>query len=138
MEQTLLSQCGAGCLFRDLLKDNLSRHEPCCTIIRFVTLGWKKTVSKTHSAGVFPHGLGHLLGFAGSRWVRHQVDQAGTLRLTNDDAPFLRLPLKLRKDMVITIETGAVFHFLCCCKMQAETLKDHGWIDAHSTIHALW
>ncbi len=125
MEQKLCRSAVAGVSFRDLHKDTLAGIATLLHDHKICTLGVEEQLAKRIPQVFFPHGLGHLLGLQVHDVGGHQVDQAGTLSLPNDDAPFLRLTKTLEKDMVITIEPGLYFIPMLLDKMQAD-IKDHG------------
>lgn len=125
MEQALCRGAISGVAFRDLHQDTLVGIATLLKDHKVCSLSIEEQLEKRIPQVFFPHGLGHLLGLQVHDVGGHQIDQAGTLSLPDDKAPFLRLTRRLEENMVITIEPGLYFIPMLLEKMQAE-VKQHG------------
>jgi len=125
MEQKLCHSAVSGVAFRDLHQNTLTGIATLLHEHKICSLSVEEQLAKRIPQVFFPHGLGHLLGLQVHDVGGHQIDQAGTLSLPDDKAPFLRLTRTLEENMVITIEPGLYFIPMLLEKMQKGT-KNHG------------
>ncbi|NLQ17731.1 Xaa-Pro dipeptidase [Marinomonas sp. M1K-6] len=125
MEQTLCRSALSGVSFRDLHQETLVGIATLLHQHKICSLSVEAQLAKRIPQVFFPHGLGHLLGLQVHDVGGHQIDQAGTLSLPDEQAPFLRLTRTLEQNMVITIEPGVYFIPMLIDKMQAE-INNHG------------
>ncbi len=125
MEQALCQSATSGLAFRDLHQEALIGIAGLLHEHKICSLSVEEQLAKSIPQVFFPHGLGHLLGLQVHDVGGHQIDQAGTLNLPDDKAPFLRLTRILEENMVITIEPGLYFIPMLIEKMKAE-IANHG------------
>ncbi|MGJ8647404.1 MAG: Xaa-Pro dipeptidase [Marinomonas colpomeniae] len=125
MEQALCQSATSGLAFRDLHQEALIGIAGLLHEHKICSLSVEEQLAKSIPQVFFPHGLGHLLGLQVHDVGGHQIDQAGTLNLPDDKAPFLRLTRTLEENMVITIEPGLYFIPMLIEKMKAE-IANHG------------
>lgn len=125
MEKTLCQSAVSGVVFRALHQEALTGIATLLHEHKICSLSVEEQLAKNIPQVFFPHGLGHLLGLQVHDVGGHQIDQAGTLNLPDDKAPFLRLTRILEENMVITIEPGLYFIPMLIEKMKAEN-ANHG------------